>query len=282
MQTFICILLFFLSFTVNAETVITKVEDIDYPEQIHGEVLVFLSSGQVAKISNHLIALHERLHNAKTSRTWLEITLNENREITKIEETDPPIPPATMNKAMSELEERYIPSVLKSHEWANKYFKESRKNNKESQCFNRAHVWSYEWYKKHKFFSSKMFIFFTRKFIREHNFHWWFHVAPYVHVAIGNEIKERVMDIKYTKSPVTVGNWIKHFIKLDRPGCLTVQNYSDYANYPENGNCNLMRANMYYYWPLDLENEELHGTYKTTWPEEEIKTAYLEAFDIVK
>ena len=280
MRIILALFLFCFSLKVSADTVVSRIEDIDYPEHMTGEILVFLSTGHVAKITENLIDLLNRIHDAKDNRTWLKITMNNSRFITDIDVTENITPRITNTKSMN-LHEEYIPSVLKSPDWALRYFKESRKNNKESQCFNRAHVWSYEWLVKHKFKSSKVFLFFTRKFIREHQFTWWFHVAPSVHVVIGNQIKERVMDMKYTSQPSSVGEWVKHFIKVN-PSCITVSTYSDYANFPENGNCYLMRGSMYTYWPLDLEHEELHGTIKADWVKEEIAMSYLEAFDIVK
>lgn len=218
-------------------------------------------------------------------RVWLNPKKMQNktdksRFITSIEVHPMPIQDFTLSKSLPD--PNYVSSVLSSLEWATKYFKESRYNPKDSQCFNRAHVWTYEWHKKHKFNSSKIFLFFTQKYIRMHNFHWWFHVAPYVHVYIDRKIRERVMDVKYTSGPTPVKDWIRKFIRLPEPGCLTVNTFSDYANFPENGNCYIMKASMYYYWPLDLENEELHGTMKASWVEEEVKISYEEAFDIIR
>jgi hypothetical protein len=277
MYSLFFLLLLTVSFTVSSETFKSRIESIDYPDQMPGEVLAFLSNGQVVKIPDQEIKIWDTVHKAKDSRQWLQITTDDSREISQVAQAKPHV--SSTDEASTK--STYIPSVLKSPEWANKYFNESRRNSKHSQCFNRAHVWSYEWHKKHRFYSSKMFLFFTRKFIRDRNFEWWFHVAPYVHVTIGNKVKERVMDMKYSSGPQTVKNWLTKFTKSNSP-CLTVKTYSDYANYPENGQCYLMRASMYYYWPLDLENEELNGTIKTSWAKEEVDIAYEEAFEIVK
>lgn len=279
MRIILALVLFCLSVPISAHTVISRIEDIDYPDSMSEDILVFLSTGQVGKVSHSFINLLDEIHDAKANQSWLKITLNKSREITDVEITQAP---EDSSLKSAEAIQEFIPSVLKSPDWALRYFRESRIKHKESQCFNRAHVWSYEWYKKRQFYSSKIFLFFTRKFIREHKFEWWFHIAPYVHVAYGSEIKERVMDMKYTRQPSTVVDWVKHFIKVDDPKCITVKTYSDYANFPENGNCYVMRASMYYYWPLDLEKEEQNGTIKANWLDEEVKTAYLEAFDIVK
>lgn len=281
MQFLIIMLMFFLSLNSFASTDIGQIHAIDYPANPSQDILVFLSSGKVAKIRQAEIKTHNFLNDSMVSKDWLKFTLNSQMYVQKVEFYQGP--KSSTNKNLLETEpDEYIPSVLKNEDWAKKYFAEAKRKDKESQCFNRAHVWSYEWSKKHKFNSSKIFLFFTRKFIRENNFTWWFHVAPYLHVNVQGRVRERVMDMKYTTGPTQINSWIKRFIKLDKPGCLKVNTFSDYANFPENGNCYIMKANMYYYWPLDLENEELHGVSKTSWLDDEIKTAYLEAFDITK
>lgn len=262
---------------------VARIEVIDYPASMNEDILVFLSTGKVVKLAQNKNDLLTLLQQHEKTGEWLKLDLDEFRFIQKINRHDLKRSRYETNKVFQDTySDTYLPSVLKSLDWAKSYFKESRVKDKESQCFNRAHVWAYEWYKKHSFNSSKIFIFFTRKYIREHNFQWWFHVSPFVNVNINGQVRERVMDKKYTSGPSMIKDWIQRFVKVPTPGCLTVQTYSDYANFPENGSCYIMKTSMYYYWPLDLENEELHGTIKTSWVNEEIKTAYEEAFDIKK
>lgn len=269
-----------ISIQCFAETEIGKIVVIHEAVAIGEDTLVFFSNGKVLKIAQSDSDVLRDLQRYQETDEWLKIKTDKSRFITSIEVHPMPIQDFTLSKSLPD--PNYVPSVLSSLEWATKYFKESRYNPKDSQCFNRAHVWTYEWHKKHKFNSSKIFLFFTQKYIRMHNFHWWFHVAPYVHVYIDRKIRERVMDVKYTSGPTPVKDWIRKFIRLPEPGCLTVNTFSDYANFPENGNCYIMKASMYYYWPLDLENEELHGTMKASWVEEEVKISYEEAFDIIR
>lgn len=282
MRITLIIMSLLLSFNLSAVTEIGRIEAIDYPERITEDVLIFLSSGKVVKVDQSSIEILGHLQKSRELKDWLSLEVDESRYVRKIEVNDgyEEIQLTESNKSVQN--EDFLPSVLKSNDWAKNYFSEARKKDKESQCFNRAHIWSYEWHKKHKFNSSKIFLFFTRKYIREHNFPWWFHIAPYVHVTIDRQLRERVMDMKYTSGPTMIKDWIKRFIKIENPGCLAVKTYSDYANFPENGNCYIMKTSMYYYWPLDLEIEELHGISKTTWVSEEVKTAYLEAFDVAK
>jgi hypothetical protein len=274
------LLIFLFSFNLSAQEFSTQIDDIDYGDKSGEEVLVFLANGMVAKIMPDDGTTLSMLKEALENESNLRIELNEEREIIFLEV----LPNIKIYETRLYRQEKSLqsirPTVISSMDWAHKYFNESRVNHKKSQCFNRAHIWSYEWKMKHNINSQKLFIFFSRKYIRENNFQWWFHVAPYMHVVVGDKIKERVMDMKYTHGPSTIRQWITSFKKHGPPVCLTVTAFTDYANYPESGDCYLMRADMYTYWPLDLEQEELFGIKKRFWIEEEIKVAYLEAFDV--
>jgi hypothetical protein len=125
----------------------------------------------------------------------------------------------------------------------------------------------------------KSFIFFSKKYIRKFNFDWWFHVAPLVHVVNKNKIEERVMDIKYARGPRKMKEWSDIFMKDDSQ-CLIINQYSDFADWPESSNCYIMRTSMYYYQPLDMENLEKFGYEKNRWIESELQGAYAEAFNL--
>ena len=174
--------------------------------------------------------------------------------------------------------ENYSPSIISS-EKARELFYESLYNPKDSQCYNRAHVWSHEWRIKHKLYSNKVWVFFTRKYIREFSFDWWFHVSPYVHVVEDGKVRERVMDIKYSRGPVKIRQWTDIFLRNDAP-CPFVERYTDHANYPEFGSCFIMKSSMYTYQPVDLEWNEAFGLQKNVYVPSEIIASYLEAFDI--
>lgn len=269
-------LLFFWTGEIKAKEISSQVHAIEISPHIHEPILVYLLSGDVAKLFQG-DELLDVLVRAKENKTWLKFSLNDVREIEGAAIINSPISP---NQTMLKSTSSGTPSVLNSINLARKFFREVRYKDKESQCFNRAHVWSYEWKKNNYLNSGKMFIFFSARYIREHDFHWWFHVAPYVHVAIGPEIKERVMDRKYLREPTSVRGWIDRFMAKGTK-CRTVDAYSNYANYPESGECYLMRSSMFTYWPLDLEIEELYGTKKNSWVQEDLQNAYLDALDII-
>ncbi len=177
--------------------------------------------------------------------------------------------------------EQYSPSILESPQEVEKLFQNMRPDfNEKSQCYNRAHIWAYEWRTEKNLFTSKAWLFFTPQYIRKYKFDWWFHVAPYVHVISNNLVKERLMDKKYARSPLKLKEWTDIFIK-DKSHCPMVNKYSDYADYPESSPCFVMKSSMYYYRPLDLEDRELKEKTKERWLGSEVIEAYLDGFNIV-
>lgn len=80
-------------------------------------------------------------------------------------------------------------------------------------CYERAHVWTYQLYKHHHIQSGKVFLFYSYrsdpKKPSSYNFNgkgWWFHVAPYV-VADGKEyVLEKFGDITV---PMLFEDWSK-------------------------------------------------------------------------
>ncbi len=145
---------------------------------------------------------------------------------------------------------------------------------KKSQCYNRAHVWSYEMRKfsenGRKVQPGKMWIYFTKKYIRSYNYKWWFHVAPFVTL----NGQDMVMDRKFLKSPVTRRNWSDFFI-TPRTHCPQISRYSQYKNNPFQGDCFLMRTSVHYHQPYQAENVETgRGRPQVNWQEWELKAAY--------
>ena len=276
---FLLLLLFIVSFPLMANTQLsTQIHDIDMGAQGNEEPLIFLTSGDVVRFKHFDKNVMLQLRDGIKKKTWFLITLNEKREILKLEEIAPPLPAST-EKMLHFLDAPYRPSYLKSLDQARAMFFEARTNQKESQCFNRAHVWAYDWRIKHQLYSSKVWLFFTRKYIRKFKFQWWFHVSPMVHVNINGEMKERIMDVKYARGPIKLKTWTDIFMR-DYADCPVVEKYTDHANYPESGTCFVMKSSMYYYQPVDLEQRDLTGIEKSHWMEPEVKQAFLEAMDI--
>ena len=159
---------------------------------------------------------------------------------------------------------------------ANKLFRSQRTRTKRrSQCYNRAHVWSYE-LKKRGVNSGKIWIFFTKRYIKEYRYKWWFHVAPYIKVK--GQSESIVMDREFTRKPETETKWKNIFMKNNAP-CTTVEYYSDYRNYFWNGPkfCYIIKSSMYYWQPFNIENLEKGEPEKKSWVTKELEQAYRNA-----
>ena len=176
------------------------------------------------------------------------------------------------------IQDDYEPSAFQSLEEAQALFQTAQYVDKESQCNNRAHVWSYEWFNNFGVNSNKTWLFFTRKYIRKFNFDWWFHVSPSVKLLEGDVSHEIIMDVKYSRTPLNLRAWTNIFMRNDAP-CPRVKTYSDYANYPESAWCFTIKTSMYYYRPVDIEANETWGIIRDEWNDSDLKTAYEEAFE---
>lgn len=265
-----------LSFTVNASTKLTtRIHEMD--EGIGNEdTLVFLTSGHVALLTKRQKSFLPELREIQAREALIHVTLNEERVIESYKLARE-VKSVSIPKLSSE-QEIYEPTVVENMEVARTYFNEARFKDKESQCFNRAHTWVYEWFIKNTLYSNKTWLFFTRKYIRKYKFEWWFHVSPSIKVLEQGMPREKIMDIKYTRGPTTLKSWTNIFMKNDAD-CPMVSTYSDYANYPETGWCYTMRTSMFYYQPFDIESKETWGTIKSNWIDEDVKQAFLDALD---
>lgn len=263
----------------------TQIHDIDHGEHITDEALVFLKNGQVVKVNVNEPRLYEELAEAQMNHQTVDLEIGEDREILALNvrkdlpEPEPQIEPKLLLQGPDPLA-GYNPSVA-SPELARQMFREQRNASKEeTQCFNRAHIWTYEWRVKHNFYSKKIWIFFTRKFIRRHNFDWWFHVSPMINVVEDGQIKERTMDKKYSRGPLPLQKWAHIFLRGENVLCPYVRHYSEHNSMPEGGSCFFQKSSMYYYQPVDLEFLDKFGSVRSSWSEADVRAAYAEAFEI--
>jgi hypothetical protein len=274
-------LLWLISIPVLATTEISSsIYEIDLASDAQGVNLILLTNGKVVKMRNEKSDLLENLLVSKKSQQTYSFVIDEDRFIIEAK----PIPSLlklNLNPNAQFTDTfTYVPTTIASMDIARKYFREARYNPKESQCFNRAMVWTYEWWRRHSLKSNKILIYFTRSFIRRYNFDWWFHIAPYVHVMENGVVVERVLDVKYAHGPLEFRKWTNLFTKRS-PECPIVTKFSDYADYPFTGDCFIQRTNMYTYQPADLQMNEAWNYVKEDFILDEVKQAYLEAFDEV-
>ncbi len=168
----------------------------------------------------------------------------------------------------------YDPTNLGSQEEASTIFRRMNRNHqRSSQCYNRAHIWAYEEFRRSSFHSVKLFMFFTRSYIRKYRYKWWFHVTPLTYVN-GTAM---TLDRTFMRWPVGIKTWTDNFIYSKRT-CPIISRYSDYRNNQEAEHCYLHPASMYFWQPRDLERMEQTGYQKTQFIKSEINWAYREAF----
>ncbi len=277
------LLLLFLSSSLLATELTTQIQDIDYGLTATDEILVFLKSGHVARIRESSDIFSEKeLRSLDKRKKWYKFTLDQERYITSAVETQSPFKSKRGYKPVIhynlDAPMSYVPTTVKDMNTARRYHREARYHPKESQCFNRAMVWTYEWWRNHSLKSNKILIYFTRNYIRRYNFEWWFHIAPYVHILENGKVVERVLDIKYANGPKKFQEWANIFLLNDAP-CSVITKYSDYADFPYTGECYFQRTNMYTYQPADLQMNEAWGYTKENFNMNEVRQAYLDAFD---
>lgn len=256
----------------------SQIYDIDLAKDSQDVTLVLLNTGQVTKIAAGKSEILDQLLQKKSKDQSYIFTIDDERFI--IEAKPVKSTPLAKDFPSSLYEEKatYVPTTIASMGVARKYFREARYNPKESQCFNRAMVWTYEWWRNHSLKSNKLLIYWTRTYIRRYNFEWWFHISPYVHIMHEGKVVERTMDVKYTHGPLEFRSWTNIFTHR-KPECPTITKFSDYADNPYTGECYIQRTYMYTYQPADLQMYEAWNYSKDKFQMAEVKQAYLEAFD---
>lgn len=275
----ILIIMFFSFFDVRANELVSRIIHIDFNDDKDKSSLVYLESGRIVKTSDSRIK--KLLEGINVANHRIKFKIDNQREIKNVvfvlnEEVEKNVFDYSPDSFSPET---FTPSILKNMDQARLLFSQAKVTYKESQCYDKAHAWAYDWRIQSNVYSSKIWIFFTRKYIREFDYGWWFHVAPMVHVVHEESVKERVMDPTYAKGPLKINNWSDIFMK-NRSKCPVVTKYDDHANYPESAYCFLMKSSMYYYQPIDLELKDLKGIIRNKWIESEVRFAFEHAFNI--
>jgi hypothetical protein len=172
----------------------------------------------------------------------------------------------------------YVPDIMRSYNKSLGIFKLMRRDfDRNGECFNRAHIWSYEENQRSGLNSMKIFMFFTERYIRKYKFHWWFHVTPMVYVQ--NKQSPYTLDRRYNSGPRTTKTWSDTFIK-SKLRCPKVKRYDDFWLNQKKNDCYHLHASMYYLIPRDLEKRDLTGLEKSGFDENEISKAYKNGFNV--
>lgn len=274
--------------TANAASITTKIHNILTPDKYGSEFLVMADSGDVFEISPDEEEILNAAYLALETNSVVTIDLSDlsinkllgkRENISKIEISNNLSIPTVESEFDTNIPtplDNYEFTTLNSYEDAQKLFKtQQNRTRRRSQCYNRAHVWSYEMSKRNVN-SGKIWLFFTSRYIKEYKYKWWFHVAPYVKVA--GEAEDIVMDRKFTRNPAPLSVWKNVFMK-NKADCTTVEYYSDYRNNHFNGRkfCYIIKSSMYYWQPFNIENLEEGKEEKTSWNQDEMKKAYRNA-----
>ncbi len=166
---------------------------------------------------------------------------------------------------------QFAPTDLQSVEQATELFNNMLNDGdkRRSQCFKRAHMWSFDMWSKLNVSSEKIFIFYTKRYSILEDFEWWFHVAPMV--TVNGE--KYVMDGTFMTKPITVEEWKNYFMKTDKITCPMMNDYKDYDKGQWNRLCFLMYTPMYYFSPLDIQARDINGVERNNWVLEELQDA---------
>lgn len=262
------LILTLLSTNALAEKILDNIHSV-VPGNSGEEHLVYLENGRVIFADPENYRYDDFIPG-----TLVEFTINtKNRleELSRQEELG--LRTALSNQEIfSETEEEA--TILNSYSEALSIFRLMNQNyyNK-SECTDRAHVWSYEEWRRQGLITRKVFMFFTNTYIRRYNYGWWFHVSPYTLVQNGETTTEYVMDRRFNNSPRTMKNWSDGFIH-SRKECpvTTYHNYRANNNGPEH--CYHVKSHMYNRLPLHVEYEERGSKPKTQFSNSEINFSY--------
>lgn len=168
----------------------------------------------------------------------------------------------------------FTPTDVGTLERATEIFSGLNDTNKtRSQCFKRAHMWSYDMWSRLSVVSQKIYIFYTRRYIELQDFDWWFHVAPVVRAGG----VDYALDRAFTKKPLTIREWKDKFLNKNIT-CPTIAHYDEYANNQWNRLCYLRLMPMYYFRPADIRDLDREGRVKNGWDLSELQDAR-RAFD---
>jgi hypothetical protein len=276
--------LFVTSFVTAAERTIshkleikTSIYSVIAPEKGDTDYRALsITDGRVYKVEGSNEAALSALKLAAGAPMTVELKLNPSRPdyvgmVTVISGTPKNPMIELLEKANSEQFSRegegsvsYRPTILDTKADAKKLFESvySYEDGEiEDNCFDRAHYWARTFFTQDKVRSMKVFLFFTPKYQKEHDYKWWFHVAPFVYVGEKDSDSEYVLDPTYTNGPMKTHPWSKEFAS-EAKKCADGESLADYESADKDVDCMLVRANMYHYMPSNLDGTRSRGEWK--------------------
>lgn len=288
MQKLFLFLVFTWSYSLFAGTVTTKIYDILSPEVEGEKYLLLATDGIVYEVNSSNEELLEMAYQAKEDNTEIVMKLNALSKLKgafNMRDSVESIEMLSSNKANKLLTniDNTIPTPLDGYEAtslldmenASKVFSSMRRDTRRrSQCYNRAHVWTYEIFNKYRFKSRKLWLFFTSRYIREYRYKWWFHVTPAV--LVDGSFEDVALDRQFASKPLPLTDW-KNIFMHNNADCKEVKYYSDYSENQWDSYCYIIKSSMYYWQPFNIENLEKDGPEKRSWVQSEVDRAYSNA-----
>lgn len=251
--------------TVDASTSISKILAPNELEQLSRSV--YLSNGEIVHFDSDNMELYKKFEQALAANAPIRIQkISNNAEMADIvsdievllDKASPKTPKLSIRNTKILEREVVDPSAnssltnFKTYDDLQSLMDTFNGNTHEnSQCYNRAHMWTYEAKVKENAELGKLWIFFTSKYIKEYKYKWWFHVAPYGKVS--DELGKYVVDRGFTKIPYNVTNWKNIFIQ-SKAECPAIKDYMEYENNQDKQDCYFIYSSQYYWQPYQLKN----------------------------
>jgi hypothetical protein len=272
-------LLVFFAASASAEVVRSRIYGIDLGGKSGEDHFVMFENGRVAFFPHSDDVVLATLLEVQRKKDLLEAEVSSDNELLNLKKIETKeFGNSHLHLPLDRSRSTFSPTVVNGPDSAQAIFQRMRTDaGYFSECYNRAHVWAVEEFQKTQLKSLKLFLFFTRKYIRNYRYKWWFHVSPMIMVNDGQKTTQKVIDRRFAKSPMDVKAWTDMFI-YSRRSCPIAQKYSDYSNNQYSEDCYLMPVSMYYWQPRDMERFERDGFEKQSFISSEVNWAYREAF----
>lgn len=266
------------AFSAELATTIVEVGAIESGEK---EVMVFAQAeGRVLWVDASDTSLLEALKTAKEKNLLVNINFRDfSGKIRGVELLETAMPEINSGESFEKNAlANFQPSLIDSVAISQSVFNRLDGSTKwRSQCYNRAHGWAYDMWAHSRVSSMKVFIFFTQRYIKAEKYKWWFHVAPYVLTNMEGASVETVLDRTFTRGPLKMKDWSDNFMK-SKQNCPVVTRYTEYRNNQFSQDCYLIKTNMYYVSPRDIERNETEGRHLTDWDLQAVARARKQAF----
>lgn len=250
--------------------------------QIHSIQNRNLNPGLMVKFTNGAVGFLSSTEIDYLEEDWVDVEFGSDREITSLKSAPRPVESLVNTRFESlfgqESVQEFRPTVYASYQAATNALNSFRRDSlKEAQCYDKAHIWTYEENYYHQSRLMKVFLFFSDSYIERYNNPWWFHVAPMGLVKMGSNINERIMDAGFAQFPLKLKLWTDLFMK-NKASCKIMEKYSDYSHHPGEDDCYVYKASMFFWQPKDIEALEAGQSAKTQFINWEIRHAYKYGF----